>query len=55
MKQSEASAHGYNAPQFLNKFETDKCFKLLVGEIFKSSPYLKLCIASHNYLDQYFQ
>lgn len=50
----EADAHSFNAPEFLNKEETDLNFRQLIIEIFESSPNIKLCLASHNYSDHCF-
>jgi len=50
----EADAHSYNAPEFLNKEETDLNFRGMVDKIFKSHPHLKICLASHNFSDHCF-
>ncbi|MDH5580769.1 MAG: bifunctional proline dehydrogenase/L-glutamate gamma-semialdehyde dehydrogenase, partial [Bdellovibrionales bacterium] len=50
----EAEAHGNNAPQFLNKEETDIYFRQLIVEILKNGEHLQLCIASHNFGDHSF-
>lgn len=50
----EADAHNFNAPEFLNKEETDLHFRQMIFEIFKSSPHIQLCIASHNFSDHCF-
>ena len=50
----EAEAHGHNAPQFLNKEETDVYFRQLIFEILKSGESIQLCIASHNFADHSF-
>lgn len=50
----EARAHGHLAPEFLNKEETDIHFRQLIVEIFKKSPHLQLCLASHNFSDHCF-
>ena len=47
----EAHAHGFDAPQFLNKEETDLNFRQLIIAIFKQWPHLQLCLASHNFSD----
>ncbi len=47
----EAQAHGHNAPEFLNKEETDIHFRQLIWKIFQSHPQLQLCLASHNFAD----
>ena len=50
----EADAHGYTAPEFLNKEETDLHFRQLVFEFFKEGNHLQLCLASHNFADHSF-
>ena len=50
----EAKAHTFDAPQFLNKEETDLHFRQLVVCIFENFPHLQLCLASHNYVDHCF-
>lgn len=50
----EANAHGYDAPEFLNKEETDINFRQMINEIFASYPHIQLCIASHNFSDHAF-
>jgi RHH-type proline utilization regulon transcriptional repressor/proline dehydrogenase/delta 1-pyrroline-5-carboxylate dehydrogenase len=50
----EGNAHNFNAPQFLNKEETDIHFRQLIYKIFEAYPHLKLCIASHNFADHAF-
>lgn len=50
----EANAHGHNAPEFLNKEETDIHFRQMVNEIFKSYPHIQICLASHNFSDHAF-
>ncbi|MFG1485445.1 proline dehydrogenase family protein [Halobacteriovorax sp. RZ-1] len=47
----EAEAHGHNAPEFLNKEETDINFRQMIYEMYKAFPHIKLCIASHNFAD----
>lgn len=47
----EAQAHGHNAPEFLNKEETDIHFRQIIWKIFASHPHLQLCLASHNFAD----
>ena len=47
----EATAHAQNAPEFLNKEETDIHFRQIIWEIFKAHPHLQLCLASHNFAD----
>lgn len=50
----EADAHSFNAPEFLNKEETDLHFRQLTLEILKNYPHVQLCVASHNYADHCF-
>lgn len=50
----EANAHNYDAPQFLNKEETDICFRQLVFLLLTESNYFQLCLASHNVFDHCF-
>lgn len=50
----EGDAHGFNAPQFLNKEETDIHFRQLVVEMLKNHQHIKLCLASHNFADHAF-
>ena len=50
----EGDAHGFNAPQFLNKEETDIHFRQLVVEMLKNHKHIKLCLASHNFSDHAF-
>jgi RHH-type proline utilization regulon transcriptional repressor/proline dehydrogenase/delta 1-pyrroline-5-carboxylate dehydrogenase len=50
----EAEAHGHDAPEFLNKEETDIHFRQMIYEIFKANPHIQLCIASHNFSDHAF-
>lgn len=50
----EGDAHGFNAPQFLNKEETDIHFRQLVIEMLKNHQHIKLCLASHNFSDHAF-
>ncbi len=50
----EAEAHGHNAPEFLNKEETDINFRQIISEIFEAFPHIKLCLASHNFSDHAF-
>ncbi|MCY4524336.1 MAG: bifunctional proline dehydrogenase/L-glutamate gamma-semialdehyde dehydrogenase, partial [Halobacteriovoraceae bacterium] len=47
----EAHAHGFDAPQFLNKEETDLNFRQLIISIFQKWPHVQLCLASHNFSD----
>ncbi len=50
----EGDAHSFNAPQFLNKEETDIHFRQLILKILESHPHLKLALASHNFSDHGF-
>lgn len=50
----EGDAHSFNAPQFLNKEETDIHFRQLVLKILEAHPHLKLALASHNFSDHGF-
>ncbi|EQC48171.1 proline dehydrogenase family protein [Bacteriovorax sp. BSW11_IV] len=50
----EADAHNFNAPEFLNKEETDLHFRQLIYRFFQASPHIQLCIASHNFADHCF-
>ncbi len=50
----EADAHSFDAPQFLNKEETDLNFRQMIHEILKHGEFLQLCIASHNFQDHCF-
>lgn len=47
----EADAHSFDAPEFLNKEETDIHFRQLIVKIYEAYPHIQLCIASHNYSD----
>lgn len=49
----EADAQGWDAPQFLNKEETDLHFRQLIHKILES-PHLQLVIGSHNLGDHTF-
>lgn len=48
---TEARAHNYDAPQFLNKLETDLHYKQLVYYLLEHSNSFQLTIASHNIYD----
>jgi len=50
----EADAHSFDAPEFLNKEETDLHFRQLIVKIFEAHPHLQICLASHNYADHAF-
>ncbi len=49
-----ADAHSFDAPEFLNKEETDIHFRQLIVKILEEGKYLTLAVASHNYLDHCF-
>jgi RHH-type proline utilization regulon transcriptional repressor/proline dehydrogenase/delta 1-pyrroline-5-carboxylate dehydrogenase len=50
----EADAHSFDAPEFLNKEETDLNFRQLIVKIFEFDPHVQLCLASHNFADHCF-
>ena len=50
----EADAHNFDAPEFLNKEETDLHFRQLIVRIFEANPHVQLCLASHNFSDHCF-
>ncbi|MBD64717.1 MAG: hypothetical protein CME62_05895 [Halobacteriovoraceae bacterium] len=50
----EATAHNFEAPEFLNKEETDIHFRQLVFKSLENHEYIKLAIASHNIKDHCF-
>lgn len=50
----EGNAHSFDAPQFLNKEETDIHFRQLLIKILESHQDLKLGLASHNFSDHAF-
>ena len=50
----EADALSFDAPQFLNKEETDLHFRQLIVKILSSYPHLQLVVASHNFADHSF-
>jgi RHH-type transcriptional regulator, proline utilization regulon repressor / proline dehydrogenase / delta 1-pyrroline-5-carboxylate dehydrogenase len=50
----EAEAHSYNAPQFLNKEETDLMFRQMIHRILENGDTVQLCLASHNFADHCF-
>ncbi|MCR9206223.1 MAG: proline dehydrogenase family protein, partial [Halobacteriovoraceae bacterium] len=50
----EADAHSFDAPEFLNKEETDLNFRQLIVKIFEAEPHVQLCLASHNFADHCF-
>jgi RHH-type proline utilization regulon transcriptional repressor/proline dehydrogenase/delta 1-pyrroline-5-carboxylate dehydrogenase len=47
----ESIAHNFEAPQFLNKEETDIRFRQLILKTFKHGQHLQLAVASHNIHD----
>ncbi len=49
-----ASAFNYNAPEFLNKVESDLFFRQLAVVIMENHPHVQLCLASHNPQDHSF-
>lgn len=51
---TEARANGWDAPQFLNKAETDACFQQLSLKILAAGSCAQLCIGSHNLRDHCF-
>ncbi|MGR3177616.1 MAG: bifunctional proline dehydrogenase/L-glutamate gamma-semialdehyde dehydrogenase [Candidatus Anammoxibacter sp.] len=50
----EAAAFNYDAPEFLNKDESDLHFRQLIIVIMKNYPHVQLCLASHNLQDHCF-
>ena len=50
----EADAHSFDAPQFLNKEETDILFRQLILKTLAQGEFVQLCIASHNSSDHCF-
>ena len=50
----EADAHNYEAPQFLNKEETDIYFRQLAHYALLNGQYIQLALASHNIQDHCF-
>lgn len=48
---TEAQAHDFAAPQFLDKHETDLMFQLLCLRILECGDAVQLCIGSHNLRD----
>jgi len=50
----EADAHNFEAPQFLNKEETDIFFRQLVYKTLEHGEHLQLALASHNIQDHAF-
>ena len=49
-----ADAHSYDAPEFLNKEESDLLYRQLIVKIFEYHPHLQLCLAGHNFADHCF-
>ena len=49
-RRSRRGVHSENAPQFLNKEETDLHFRQIIDEILKNEK-LQLVLASHNFSD----
>ena len=54
METIDADAHSWNAPEFLNKEESDLLYRQLVVKIFESWPHVQLCLAGHNFADHCF-
>ncbi|MBR56575.1 MAG: hypothetical protein CMH54_00805 [Myxococcales bacterium] len=50
----EAEAHGFDAPQFLNKVESDLHFQQLCIRILEHPDEVQLCLGSHNLRDHCF-
>ncbi len=50
----EADAHGFDAPQFLNKVESDLHFQQLCIRILEHPDEVQLCLGSHNLRDHCF-
>jgi RHH-type proline utilization regulon transcriptional repressor/proline dehydrogenase/delta 1-pyrroline-5-carboxylate dehydrogenase len=50
----EAEATGHTAYQFLNKEETDICFRSCIGYCFDNYRFLQICVGSHNFIDHLF-
>ena len=44
----EAKAHSYDAPQFINKEETDIHYRQLMIVVLDNFPHLQLCLGGHN-------
>ncbi len=51
---TEAAAHDYLAPQWLNKAETDATFQLLTLRALEAHDAVQLCVGSHNLRDHVF-
>lgn len=50
----EAEAHNFNAPQFLNKDETDLHFRQVIYKCLENGQHIQLAVASHNIQDHCF-
>lgn len=50
----EAQAHSFDAPEFLNKEETDIHYRQLIIEILENYPFVQLCLGGHNLRDHCF-
>ncbi len=50
----KADAHSYDAPEFLNKEETDIHYRQVMIEIFENYPHVQLCLGGHNLRDHCF-
>ncbi|RLA62840.1 MAG: hypothetical protein DRQ88_05505 [Epsilonproteobacteria bacterium] len=50
----EAQAHGHEAPEFLNKEETDIMCRQLMVKFLEAGEHLQLCLGSHNFSDHCF-
>ena len=44
----EAQAHSYDAPEFINKEETDTHYRQLIIVILNHFPHVQLCVGGHN-------
>ncbi len=51
---TEAAAHDFLAPQWLNKAETDAMFQLLTMRALDAADAVQLCVGSHNLRDHVF-
>ncbi|HLE10860.1 MAG: hypothetical protein A2504_11945 [Bdellovibrionales bacterium RIFOXYD12_FULL_39_22] len=49
-----ADVHSFDAPEFLNKEETDLHYRQLIVKILENHPHLQLVVASHNFADHSF-
>lgn len=50
----EAQAHNFDAPEFLNKEETDIHFRQIIEKAFENAEHIQLALASHNIQDHCF-